>query len=174
MADITMVAALDAVVGAATKQAAREALDIWLTQASSTNSLTITGSGGLTFSTGAYTVTVPATGTMVLNDNAATLTNKVLTAATITTSLTPTSNDGAALGSTSLKFSDLFLASGAVINFNSGDVTITHSANQLEIAGGDLIVSSLNAPSMGSQWRLPFPEPRPRLIPRCWFRAVGR
>jgi hypothetical protein len=32
-------------------------------------------------------------------------------------------------------FSDLFLASGAVINFNAGDVTITHSANVLAFAG---------------------------------------
>jgi hypothetical protein len=43
----------------------------------------------------------------------------------------PPSDDGAALGSTSLKWSDLFLASGAVIDFNSGDVTITHSSNLL-------------------------------------------
>lgn len=126
------------------QQDAREKLGIYLTQASSTNALTVTGSGALTFSTGAYTVTVPATGTMVLADNAATLTNKVLTAATITTSLVPTSNDGAALGSSANKFSDLFLASGAVINFDSGDVTITHSANQLVIAGGNLIVGTIN------------------------------
>lgn len=126
------------------QQDARENLGIYLTQASSTNALTVTGSGALTFSTGAYTVTVPATGTMVLADNAATLTNKVLTAATITTSLVPTSNDGAALGSSANKFSDLFLASGAVINFNSGDVTITHTANTLTITGGDLVVDSIN------------------------------
>ena len=48
----------------------------------------------------------------------------------------PTTDDGAALGTTALKWSDLFLASGAVINFNSGDVTITHSANSLAVAGG--------------------------------------
>jgi hypothetical protein len=43
----------------------------------------------------------------------------------------PTTNDGAALGSTSLKWSDLFLASGAVINFNSGDLTATHSSGAI-------------------------------------------
>lgn len=47
----------------------------------------------------------------------------------------PATNDAAALGTTALMWSDLFLASGAVINFNNGDVTITHSANQLNFAG---------------------------------------
>jgi len=32
-------------------------------------------------------------------------------------------------------FSDIFLASGGVINWNNGDVTITHSANALAFAG---------------------------------------
>lgn len=41
--------------------------------------------------------------------------------------LTPTANDAAALGSASLSWSDLFLASGAVINFNNGNATLTHS-----------------------------------------------
>lgn len=49
--------------------------------------------------------------------------------------LVPATSDGAALGSTSLMISDLFLASGAVINFNNGDVTATHSANALAFAG---------------------------------------
>ena len=45
--------------------------------------------------------------------------------------LTPGTSDGIALGTTSLMWSDLFLASGAVINLNNGDVTLTHSANTL-------------------------------------------
>lgn len=56
----------------------------------------------------------------------------------------PTSNDGAALGNTANMWSDLFLASGGVINFNNGDVTITHSSNALAIAGG---VTALDAAS---------------------------
>lgn len=47
----------------------------------------------------------------------------------------PTSSDGAALGSPSQMWSDLFLASGAVINFNNGDATITHSSNTINFAG---------------------------------------
>lgn len=64
-----------------------------------------------------------------------TLTSAVLTAATVTTSLTPTSSDGAALGSATLMFSDLFLASGAVINFNNGNVTLTHTTGKLTFNG---------------------------------------
>ena len=44
--------------------------------------------------------------------------------------LTPAVADGSALGSTSLEWSDLFLADGAVINFGSDqDVTLTHVAD---------------------------------------------
>lgn len=50
----------------------------------------------------------------------------------------PSSNDAAALGSTTLMWSDLFLASGGVMNFNNGNVTLTHSAANLTIAGGNL------------------------------------
>lgn len=49
--------------------------------------------------------------------------------------LSPVANDGGALGTTALKWSDVFLASGAVVDFNSGDVTVTHSANALAFAG---------------------------------------
>ena len=49
--------------------------------------------------------------------------------------LAPSANDGSALGISGTAFSDLFLASGAVINFLAADVTITHSSNTLAFAG---------------------------------------
>ena len=52
-----------------------------------------------------------------------------------TATLYPTTDDGGALGKLAQTWSDLFLASGGVINFAAGDVTITHSANALVIAG---------------------------------------
>ncbi len=55
----------------------------------------------------------------------------------------PTTSDGAALGTTALMWSDLFLASGSVVNFNNGDVTITHAANTLTVAGGTLATAAL-------------------------------
>jgi hypothetical protein len=51
----------------------------------------------------------------------------------------PVSNDGASLGTTALNWSDLFLATGAVINYNNGNVTVTHAANSLTVAGGAFI-----------------------------------
>ncbi|MDO8398905.1 MAG: tail fiber domain-containing protein [Bradyrhizobium sp.] len=54
----------------------------------------------------------------------------------------PTASDGAALGTSALMWSDLFLASGSVINWNNGDVTLTHSADALTLAGGDLTLNA--------------------------------
>lgn len=51
--------------------------------------------------------------------------------------ITPSSSDGAALGSTSNMWSDLFLASGGVVNFDNGNVTLTHSSNRLTLADSD-------------------------------------
>jgi len=59
--------------------------------------------------------------------------------------LLPMASDGGALGSTSLMWSDAFLASGAVINFNNGDVTLTHSANAITVAGGTTATAALTS-----------------------------
>ena len=59
------------------------------------------------------------------------------------TALFPVSNSGSALGGGSNRWAELFLDSGAVINFNNGDVTITHASNQLTFAGGKTTINSL-------------------------------
>ena len=59
--------------------------------------------------------------------------------------LSPSTSDGLAIGTSSLMFSDLFLASGSVINFNNGDITLTHSSNTLTFAGGTLAVPTILA-----------------------------
>ena len=59
-------------------------------------------------------------------------------------SLTPGTSDGTALGTTSLMWSDLFLADGSVINFKDGDVTLTHSLNTLAIDDGNLQILNTN------------------------------
>lgn len=82
-------------------------------------------------------VTVGAS-TMVLNNRSFT-TNK------INGTLSPLASDGGALGTTSLMWSDLFLASGGVINFNNGDVTLTHAADTLTIAGGTVVLPTTTA-----------------------------
>lgn len=74
---------------------------------------------------------------------------------TISTSINPVSNDGAALGDTTHNFSDLFLASGAVINFNNSNVTLTHISGILSMGVGELRIqspgtNSTSVPTLGS------------------------
>lgn len=61
--------------------------------------------------------------------------NKAMLLSGSTSALTPSSNDGLALGTTTLSWSDLFIASGGIINFANGDVTVTHASNLLTFAG---------------------------------------
>lgn len=89
-----------------------------------------TAASGITFGTDT-TLYRPAADTLKTDD-----------ALIVTGALTPAANDGAALGSSSVSWSDLFLASGGVIDFNNGDVTITHSSNTLAIAGGDVSITA--------------------------------
>ena len=51
----------------------------------------------------------------------------------------PVTTDGAALGDTNHLWSDLFLRTGAVINFNQDDVLLTHSADTLTMTGGTFV-----------------------------------
>lgn len=103
------------------------------------DSLTVIGGATVT---GA--VTMPGTVTMSGIVDADTLRADSLTVvgpATITggarfgADLVPTSADGAALGTTALPFSDIRLASGAILNFGNGDVTLTHQSNTISWSG---------------------------------------
>jgi len=49
--------------------------------------------------------------------------------------LAPAANDLLSLGTAANSFSDLFLASGAVTNYNNGNLTVTHSAGVLTQTG---------------------------------------
>jgi hypothetical protein len=51
--------------------------------------------------------------------------------------LKPISDDGATLGDANERWSDLFLASGGVVNFDNGNVSLTHSANALTVSSTD-------------------------------------
>tara|TARA_Y100001937_G_scaffold83901_1_gene113520 strand:+ start:670 stop:1833 length:1164 start_codon:yes stop_codon:yes gene_type:complete len=54
----------------------------------------------------------------------------------------PVTTDGGSLGTSTLNWSDLFLDSGAVVNFDNGDVTLTHASNKLTVDGGDVVLGS--------------------------------
>lgn len=67
-----------------------------------------------------------------------------ITGTTITanTGFIPDANDGAYLGQAGTAFSDLFLAEGGVINWDSGDATITQTGNVLAVAGADFRIAT--------------------------------
>ena len=89
------------------------------------NGGTIDGSiiGGSSAAAGSFT-TIAASGAIT---GSSTIEGTTITA---TTAFVPDASDGAALGTASLEFSDLFLADGAVVNFGDDqDVTLTHVAD---------------------------------------------
>lgn len=53
----------------------------------------------------------------------------------------PTTNDGASLGISGNAVSDAYFATGARLDFGAGDVTLTHSSNNLQVDGGTLGVT---------------------------------
>jgi hypothetical protein len=67
--------------------------------------------------------TLAGSGTVVAMATAPTFVTSITTPAVLATA-----NDSGAIGASGTAFSDLFLASGAVINFAAGDATITHSS----------------------------------------------
>src|SRR3989337_2009401 len=50
-----------------------------------------------------------------------------------------------AFGVAAIGGADLFLGNGAVINFNNGDITATHSADTLTFAGGTIALGTATA-----------------------------
>ena len=65
---------------------------------------------------------------------------------TATTAFVPDASDGAALGTSSLEFSDLFLADGAVINFGDDqDITLTHTADTGLTTNGTFQATTITA-----------------------------
>ena len=69
-------------------------------------------------------------------------------------SLTPGTSDGTALGTTSLMWSDIFLASGGVMNFNNGNVTLTHSADTLTVVGATVAFTASTAVTVSNDLKL--------------------
>lgn len=65
-----------------------------------------------------------------------------VTTLTVNTNANPDANDGAGLGTGALGWSDLFLASGAVIDFANANSVITHSSGILTVSTGDLRVTT--------------------------------
>lgn len=65
-----------------------------------------------------------------------------LTSALATTAFSPSSNDGAALGSVTANWSDAYWADGAVFNWNNGNVVLTHSSGILTLGTGDFRVTT--------------------------------
>ncbi|MAJ91494.1 MAG: hypothetical protein CMF40_04825, partial [Legionellales bacterium] len=96
---------------------------------------------------------VEINGTTIDINGAVDISGAIANASTITTagSVLPASVDGAALGSSSAEFSDVFLADGAVMNLgNNQDVTLTHiedegirlnSLNQLQFGDSGTKIS---------------------------------
>lgn len=105
------------------------------------------------FVTASGTQTLPAktNTTLVYNSSTSSLGATLLTATTSVTSasILASSNDSGALGASGTAFSDLFLASGGVINWNAGNYTLTHSSGLLT-ANGAFSIGTSNALTCGT------------------------
>lgn len=109
------------------------------TIASGTNTRILYNNSGVL---GEYTLT--GTGTVVVMATAPTFATSITTP-----SVLATANDSGALGASGTAFSDLFLASGAVINFAANNAAITHSTGILTVTAGELRITSANVGTNG-------------------------
>jgi len=111
----------------------------------STNSLTnktiVSGvfATGLTASGSAANTFAGSTGTFITSTGANTFKGS---AHNFDAVLQPTTNDVAALGTSSLGFSDLFLATGGTVHFGNTDWVATHSTGVLTVGTGNIIIST--------------------------------
>lgn len=122
--------------------------------------VTAYGSGSPTFTIYTFNTPTPpfinsisTTGTFTNITASGTL--AVAGASTFGAEASPLANDGAALGDGSHAWSDLFLASGAVLNYNNGNVVVTHSAGILTMGTGELRITTAgtnaaSVPTLGS------------------------
>lgn len=106
------------------------------------NSLTLAGTDGTTMTFPTTSATIARTDAANTFTGASTASAWVLTSPTITTKISPTADDGAPLGDTTHNFSDLFLATGAVINYANGNVAMTHTSGILTIGTGTLKITT--------------------------------
>lgn len=105
------------------------------------DTLTIVAGTGMTITTNATTDTL----TLSLTTDPAGYATKALdnlASVAINTALLPGVSDSIALGSGTKNWSDLFLGDGAVINFNNGNYTVTHSAGLLTTNGNLSLTTS--------------------------------
>ncbi len=154
-------------LGSITYGAGLNTNEVWVKAASGTPNLTVAVGALHTNSptiSGFSTVTVTnntvpkgdSGGNLVdsdITDDGSLITLGVTTA--VTTEIKPVTNDGAPLGDTTHNFSDLFLATGAVLNYNNGNVAVTHSSGILTMGTGELRITTpgtnaASVPTLGS------------------------
>ena len=105
----------------------------------------IEGDGTNLTATSSGLLTLTATGNTVVTNNAVVSGTLASGALTVTGAILPNADNGGALGASGTEWSDLFLHTGGVIDWEEGDVTLTHSANTLTVAGGTLATAALTA-----------------------------
>lgn len=90
------------------------------------DTLTLVAGTNVTITTNATTDTITINGPVTTGFANTALSN--LASVAVNTALLPGADNSIALGDATHNWSDLFLGSGALINFANGDVTITHSS----------------------------------------------